>query len=51
MVKWDGKVESVYIPPVRQSRRRWNPPWPLVALILAGWVAVMWWAGIVWAGR
>jgi len=44
------KVESVYVPPIKQPRRRWkwNKCLPLVVLALAGWVAVAWWAGTIW---
>lgn len=44
MLKW-GKVESAYIIKDPHLRRKWRPGRVMVALILAGFTAVAWWAG------
>ncbi|MCL6479312.1 MAG: hypothetical protein K6T65_13045 [Peptococcaceae bacterium] len=50
MLKYNGKLDLTPQGEVRR-RWRWNRCLPLVALALAGWVAVMWRIGILWAGR
>jgi hypothetical protein len=49
LLKWGcagGKIESVYVP--RERRRAWKPGKALTVLVVTGFAAVMYWAGVVW---